>query len=102
ASELPAALDGKFIVSYMVTDAAVYSWLIFNRRIIAFDRSAISRDDLRRDVRRFVPRLVDQDFPSLCDALVRKPFARIAQMSAGSAPPRVVVIPDDVLYTVPW
>lgn len=102
AGELPAALDGKYVVSYMVTDSAVYSWLIFNRRIVAFDRSAISRDDLRTQVRKFVPKLVDEDFAALCDALVRKPFGRIAGMAAAAAPPRVVVVPDDVLYAVPW
>jgi CHAT domain-containing protein len=99
--DLPASLDGKYIVSYMVTDDAVYWWLIFNRKIVAFDRSEVSRSKLREFVAHFIP-TIDDNIPALCNALVSDPFGKIATMAPAGTPPQVIVIPDDVLYALPW
>lgn len=100
-AELPASLNGKYIVSYMVADDAVYWWLVFDREIVAFGHAEIARGTLRKLVRSFVG-AVNDEAPALCTALVRGPFDKIAAIAPASAVPEVIVVPDDVLYTMPW
>jgi len=98
------ALPNRFIVSYMVTEYAVFWWVITERKLLAAGRSWIVRTELRRQVTEFVRHYIDMHYPDLFNALVREPFGRIAEEAAKAKldPPRVIVIPDDVLHAMPW
>lgn len=107
-AQLPPRLNGRFIVEYKVTDQAVEWWLIRDRKIVAFDRSVIGRADLIDAVGHFLDRIDDDDSvpfaprDALRDALVRGPFTKIESMAPPGVVPRVVIVPDEVLYLMPW
>jgi CHAT domain-containing protein len=104
-SQLPASLDGRFIVVYAATENNFYWWLVLNRTIVAFKRNDVSRAQLRRVVSQF-PRLMDDSdtAKSLAQWLVAGPFTKIESMvqKRNETHPHVVIIPDDATYTVPW
>ena len=103
--DLPPALDRRFVVSYKVTAAHVYWWVVSNHAIAAFGRSDVGAVQLRELIKEFL-RLRDEPDAgqSLSTALVDGPFRRIQELArrARTVPPRVTVVPDDVLYFLPW
>jgi len=103
--QLPASLNGKFIVAYKVTDRGVYWWIIFNRHVTDFGYSPTSKEDLRKNVGNF-RRFIDDPAQAtpLFNTLVRDPFSQIEKMASGhgSAPSRIIIVPDDALYLLPW
>jgi len=103
-AQLPPRLNNHFVVEYKVTGDAVYWWLINNQKIVASGRSEIKRPDLLVAAGQFLERMdfdADTSFDVLRDALVRGPFSQIEKI-APSGNPRVVIVPDDVLYFIPW
>ena len=102
---LPSSLRDQFIVVYKVTDSAVYWWLVHNGEVAGFDRLDITRRALREGVTQ-LSRYIDDDSlrASVGDPLVHGPFAQIATLAAQvpREPPRVIIVPDDVLYELPW
>jgi hypothetical protein len=102
---LPQALNDRFIVLYKVTDAAVYWWIIQNSEIVAFGNSNLGRAELTAEVASFRTYTDDDTVAApLAGALVREPFGRIERIAAArpGGPPRVVIVPDEALYLLPW
>lgn len=103
AEHLPNSLDDKFVVLYKVTDSAVFWWLISGKKVAAFDRVPVKRQSLQRDEDKFM-HWIDDEAPSNLVTLVHGPFAQIEKIAPGksSGYSRVVIVPDDVLYKIPF
>jgi CHAT domain-containing protein len=102
SDRLPEQLDGRFIVFYQVTKEAVYWWVLKDRTVVGFDRYQISRIALRHLVGGFRRFINDPAPADLQKALVTGPFTLIQSTTPSTGPPRVVIIPDDALYLLPW
>jgi CHAT domain-containing protein len=101
--QLPASLRQSFIILYKVTDRAVFWWLVRDRTIVGFERIPMDRRALQDNVEAFIKEIDDPAKAAPLAALVSGPFARIEKMAAaGKAPARVIVVPDGILYKVPW
>jgi len=102
-SELPSSLNSTFILLYKVTDSAVFWWLIYDQKVTTFDRVPIDRRLLREKVVNSVE-WIDENFPDAVATIGRGPFARIEAIPRAKAdvPPRVIVVPDDVLCRLPY
>jgi tetratricopeptide (TPR) repeat protein len=102
-SHLPHSLDDKFVILYKVTDSAVFWWLISGQKIAAFDRVPLKRLALQQDEHDFL-RWIDSGAPSNLVTLVQGPFAQIEKIAPrkSSVYSRVVIVPDDVLYKIPF
>jgi CHAT domain-containing protein len=102
---LPTDLDGQFIVLYKVTDALLYWWIIINNNVVGFGTSDIGREQLTTAVARLLAYKDDKTVADpLSAAVVREPFKQIEKVSAvrPGAPPRVIIVPDEALYMLPW
>jgi CHAT domain-containing protein len=103
-SDLPKQLDGRYLVVYQVAAEGTYWWVIHDRKLLAFDRFGLSREELRKEVD-WVARFVDD--PLATTSRLRPllwPFAEVrkAASTSGDALPRVVIVPDDSLHFLPW
>lgn len=104
-AQLPPSLNGTFLVEYKVTDSGIYWWLAYNGAVLDFDRSDITSDNLRARIKSFL-KLIDDptEATQLVNVLVTGPFTKIEKLASArnQTKPRVIVIPDDILYTLPW
>jgi CHAT domain-containing protein len=103
---LPKGLEDQFIVLYKVTDASLYWWVILNNKVVGFGASVMGREQLTKAVAQLLVYKNDREVADpLSAAVVRAPFKQIENLSAvrpGGAPPRVIIVPDEALYMLPW
>ncbi len=106
--ELPSLPANHFVVVYKVTDAAVYWWVLWKSQIVAFDRAATLRRDLRTTIQAALlfntPAARMPAVDALSKQLVNPPFRVISDLvkTSNIPEPRVVIVPDDALYFIPF
>jgi CHAT domain-containing protein/tetratricopeptide (TPR) repeat protein len=101
------------LIEYMVTPTAIYCWVITRNGDGEWFRFDCAREDLRSSVAKLRDPMERRDFQQFDDSLAKQLYATLLKgplrwidahgpVGGTAAEPRLVIVPDDALYLLPF